>query len=41
MLLCPKCPIQDHQEHNLVSLAECSEDFDELMQMTQEVVDER
>ena len=40
-LLCPKCPIQHHQEHNVVSLTECVRDSVELKQMKQEVVNER
>ena len=39
-LLCPKCPLGQHQEHNLVSLAECVKDSDELKQMKQTVYDE-
>ena len=40
-LLCPKCPIQQHQEHNVVSLTECIRDSAELKQMKQEVINER
>ena len=39
-LLCPKCPLQQHQEHNLVSLDECIKDSCELQQMKQAVSDE-
>ena len=40
-LLCPKCPIQNHQDHNVVSLTECLPDSVELKQMKQEVINER
>ena len=40
-LLCPRCPIQHHQEHNIVSLTECVRDSVELKQMKQEVISER
>ena len=39
-LLCPKCSLHQHQEHNLVSLAECLKDSGELEQMKQRVSDE-
>ena len=37
--LCPKCPVQEHLEHNLVSLPECLQELPELNGIKQEVVD--
>ena len=39
--LCPKCPVQEHQEHNVVSLAECIRESQELKRMKQAVADVR
>ena len=39
LALCPKCPAQEHQEHNLVSLAECIQESQELNGIKQDVVD--
>ena len=39
--LCPKCPAQEHQEHNLVSLAECLQESLELNEIKQDVVDSK
>ena len=39
--LCPKCPVQEHQEHNVVSLAECIQESQELKRMKQGVADTR
>ena len=36
--LCPKCSIQDHLEHHLVSLAECLQELQELNEIKQEAV---
>ena len=38
--LCPKCPVQEHQEHNVVGLFECIKDSGELEKMKREVVRE-
>ena len=36
--LCPKCPVQAHQEHNLVSLFECLQESPELNGIKQKLV---
>ena len=35
--LCPKCPVQEHQEHNLVGIFECIKDPEELQKMKRDV----
>ena len=41
MTLCAKCPVQEHHEHNVVSLAECIQESQELIHMKQGVADVR
>ena len=36
--LCPKCPVQEHQKHDVVGLSECINDPEELEKMKQDVI---
>ena len=40
-VMCPKCPAQEHQDHNVVSLRECIQESQEMKRMQQGVADIR
>ena len=40
-ILCPKCPAQEHQDHNVASLGDCIQESQEMNRMIQGVADIR